>query len=85
MNKTMRYELIARVDNFNEEAWEEFGKVDNIESASKWMLQMCECEPEDYYELPVVDGIVDENEEYVLTYLDAGMCEEVNLFKKIHI
>ena len=80
------YNLIAVIDNFQEEWWSELEsvmKTQDVNDVAKWINDRAGRDPEFMEDLPVYDEIVAENNDYVITYTDCGMCEQVMLYEKV--
>ena len=81
------YNLIAVIDNFQEEWWSELESVmkeQDVDDVAKWINDRAGRDPEFMEDLPVYDEIVAENNDYVITYTDCGMCEQVMLYEKVY-
>lgn len=81
------YNLIAVIDNFQEEWWSELEsviKTQDVNDVAKWINDRAGRDPEFMEDLPVYDEIVAENNDYVVTYTDCGMCEQVMLYEKVY-
>lgn len=81
------YNLIAVIDNFQEEWWSELEsvmKTQDVNDVAKWINDRAGRDPEFMEDLPVYDEIVAENNDYVITYTDCGMCEQVMLYEKVY-
>lgn len=80
------YNLIAVIDNFQEEWWSELEsvmKTQDVNDVAKWINDRAGRDPEFMEDLPVYDEIVAENNDYVITYTDCGMCGQVMLYEKV--
>lgn len=80
------YNLIAVIDNFQEEWWSELEsvmKTQDVNDVAKWINDRAGRDPEFMEDLPVYDEIVAENNDYVVTYTDCGMCEQIHLYEKV--
>lgn len=86
--KVTGYRKVAVIDNFQEELWAEleieFG-LNTCAQVAEFVRQKVghDDEGEVFDELPVCDGVIDDDGDFVFTYGDIGMCEQVILFKKI--
>ena len=81
------YNLIAVIDNFQEEWWSELESVikeQDVNDVAKWINDRAGRDPEFMEDLPVCDEIVAENNDYIITYTDCGMCEQVMLYEKVN-
>lgn len=81
------YNLIAVIDNFQEELWSqlelEIG-TNKCGQVAAWIKDKAGRDPEFMEDLPVYDEIVMEDGDYIITYTDCGMCEQVMLYEKVY-
>lgn len=81
------YNLIAVIDNFQEEWWSELEsvmKTQDVNDVAKWINDRAGRDPEFMEDLPVYDEIVMEDVDYIIMYTDCGMCEQVMLYEKVY-
>lgn len=82
----MKYELVALLDCSNEDLADQLqleSGLNSVDDYANWLISVAGREPEIMEEMEIYDYIVDESEDYVLTYEDYGFGEYVSLYRKI--
>lgn len=82
----MKYELVALLDCSNEDLADQLqleSGLNSVDDYANWLISVAGREPEVMEEMRIYDYIVDESEDYVLTYADCGFGDYVYLYRKI--